>query len=70
LRAFAQIVQGEPSDVQVSVDQDDDYVLACGKEGDAEYIISGDPHLLDLKEYMNIPILTPREFTEQVIKKL
>jgi len=64
LRAFAIIVLGNPEDVQISADRDDDYVLACAVEGQVEYIISGDPHLLDLKSHKGIPILTPREFAE------
>lgn len=68
LRAFADIVLGQPGETQISEDRDDDYVLACASEGDAEYIISGDPHLLNLKIYNNIPILSPREFTEQVLE--
>jgi putative PIN family toxin of toxin-antitoxin system len=64
IRAFAIIVPGAPEDTQVSADRDDDYVLACAVEGQAEYIISGDPHLLDLKSHRGIPILTPRKFAE------
>ena len=33
-----------------------------------DFIVSGDPHLLDLKTYKNIPILTPREFVERMLK--
>ncbi len=68
LRSFAEIIQGQPDEVQVSRDRDDDYVLACAKDNQVEFIISGDPHLLELKVFKNIPILSPREFIEQVIK--
>lgn len=64
IRAFALIVPGAPEETRISADRDDDYVLACAVEGQAEYIISGDPHLLDLKSHRGIPILTPREFVE------
>lgn len=36
LRAFADIVLGQPGETQVSEDRDDDYVLACASEGEAE----------------------------------
>jgi uncharacterized protein len=69
LRAFTELVQGTPGENQVSRDRDDDYVIACAIEGSADYIISGDPHLLDLKTHGNITILTPREFVERVLDK-
>ena len=67
LRAFAIIVPGIPGPQQVSADRDDDYVLACALDEQAEYIVSGDPHLLDLKSHKGIPILTPKEFAEKIL---
>jgi putative PIN family toxin of toxin-antitoxin system len=69
LRAFTELVQGTPGESQISRDRDDDYMVACAVEGNADYIISGDPHLLDLRTHGNITILTPREFVEQVLRK-
>ena len=68
LRAFAIIVPGNPDETQISADRDDDYVLACAREGNAMYIVSGDPHLLDLKSYKDIPVMTPHEFVKIVLK--
>lgn len=48
-------------------DAKDDAILACAKEGKANYIVSGDEHLLKLREYRGIKILTPREFVERVL---
>ena len=67
-RAFAEFVSGIPEEDQISPDRDDDFVLACAIDGKADYIVSGDPHLLDLKSYKKIPILSPREFAELVLK--
>jgi putative PIN family toxin of toxin-antitoxin system len=67
-RAFAEIVSGFPEGDQISRDRDDDFVLACAVDGKVDYIVSGDPHLLDLKSFKKIPILSPREFAEQVLK--
>jgi hypothetical protein len=51
------------SDVRViKEDPDDDKFLTCALEGGAEYIVSGDPHLLRLEEYQRIRILTPAAF--------
>jgi hypothetical protein len=46
----------------ISDDPDDDHYLSCAIEGEADYIVSGDHHLLELCEYQGIPILTPRAF--------
>lgn len=47
-------------------DPTDDMVLACAVEGQADLIVSGDRHLLDLGEYQGIPIVTAREFLERL----
>lgn len=68
LRAFAMLTPGIPEPTAISADRDDDYVLACALEEKVDCIVSGDPHLLDLKIYKNIPILTPKEFVERMLK--
>lgn len=42
---------------------DDNRILECAIEGKVQYLISGDrKHLLPLKEYQGIKILSPAEF--------
>jgi putative PIN family toxin of toxin-antitoxin system len=42
---------------------DDNRILECAIEGDVRYLISGDKkHLLPLKEYRGIKILSPAQF--------
>jgi putative PIN family toxin of toxin-antitoxin system len=62
VRQFGVLV--EPADVPAVIpqDPDDDYGLACAVAGDADYIISGDPDLLELGAYQGIRILTPATF--------
>ena len=48
----------------VEEDPDDDIVLSTAYGGDARYIISGDKHLLKLKEFRVIKIVTVREMLE------
>ncbi len=43
-------------------DNADNRVLECAVEGNADCIISGDRHLLGLKEFRGIPILRASEF--------
>jgi len=52
-----------PIDV-IKDDPDDNKVLACALEARADYIVSGDQHLLSLRHYQNINIITVKEFLE------
>ena len=49
----------------VCEDPDDDKFLACAVTGDAKFIISGDKHLLEIREYHGIKIVRPRKFIDQ-----
>jgi len=46
----------------IAEDPSDNRYLECAMEGAAEYIVSGDQHLLRLRTYEGIRILTPGEF--------
>jgi len=48
----------------IKEDTDDNIVLECAFEGKVNYIISGDPHLLKLKEFKGIKIVKPKEFLD------
>jgi uncharacterized protein len=50
----------------VESDPKDDMFLEAGLEGKADYIVSGDSHLLDLKIFRGIEILSAREFIERL----
>jgi putative PIN family toxin of toxin-antitoxin system len=45
----------------VSADPDDDALLATALSADAQMIVSGDAHLLNLKHYQGIAIVTAAE---------
>lgn len=49
-------------------DPSDNMFLDCAQKSNADFIISGDKHLLKLKSFQNIPILTPREFMNRFKK--
>lgn len=40
---------------------DDDHVLACALAAKADLIVSGDAHLLNLKTYQGVPIVSAAE---------
>ena len=48
-------------DSVVKDDPSDDKVLACALASAAKYIITGDPHILQLKVWSGVSILTPRQ---------
>ena len=50
----------------VEDDPTDDKFLEAAITGKANLIISGDAHLLDLKSFRNIPIITARQFVEKL----
>ena len=47
-------------------DPDDNKVLACALAVKADYIVSGDSHLLDLGVFENIPIVTVKYFIDNI----
>ena len=46
----------------VPVDPDDEIFIACALSADVGFLVSGDDHLLNMKQYGKIQILTPAEF--------
>jgi putative PIN family toxin of toxin-antitoxin system len=50
----------------IQEDPDDDIFLNTALDGKADYIVSGDPHLLDLSKYKGIKIVT----VDDMLKKL
>ena len=50
----------------VSGDPDDDHVLACALAANADLIVSGDSHLLNLKTYQGISIVPAAEAVKRL----
>lgn len=49
-------------------DPDDEMILECALAAEADYIVSGDKkHLLPLREFQGIPIVSPAEFLRRLI---
>lgn len=46
----------------ITVDPEDNKFLACVVDGRADVLVSGDHHLLDLRRFRSIPIMSPRQF--------
>jgi uncharacterized protein len=66
LESSVEIVSSLETLSVVKDDPDDDRILECAIAGHANYIVSGDRHLLKLTSYAGIPILTVRQFMDSI----
>jgi len=62
----AEFVLPEESIHVVEADPSDNKFIEAAVAGQADYIVSGDKHLLNLKEYKGISIITPRMFLDHL----
>jgi uncharacterized protein len=69
-KQFSILIKPTISINKVEEDPDDDKFLECAISANIDYIISGDEHLLKLKEFRGIYILNPTEFLEKFFKKI
>jgi putative PIN family toxin of toxin-antitoxin system len=60
------VPEGDPI---VAADPDDDVFVHCAVVAGAACIVFGDRHLVDLREYAGIPILTVRQFFSEVFEQ-
>jgi putative PIN family toxin of toxin-antitoxin system len=69
LATGATLLDPPPSAARPCEDPGDIKFLACAVAGRADYLISGDKHLLKLKHCERTAILKPREFVDAVIRQ-
>ena len=50
----------------IKEDPEDNKVLECALQARANFIVSGNKHLLKLKKFKRMKILTPREFLDEI----
>jgi len=57
-----------PSPITESIpkDPDDEMFLACSVSADADFVVSGDEHLLTLKRFGKTRIVNPADFLKEV----
>ncbi len=51
----------------IKEDPADDRILECAVEGEADYLVSGNKHLLDIKEFQGIKILTAKQMLDILV---
>lgn len=66
LAESATMIDDPPEPPRRSVDPDDDYLLALIDAADADYLVSGDPHLTGLAHH-DVPVVTPTAFLAQLL---
>jgi putative PIN family toxin of toxin-antitoxin system len=64
--ALASVIEAKEIEPVIIADPDDDAVLSCAVAGQCEIIASGDNHLLALRMYQGIRILTAAELLAQL----
>ena len=70
LLIFAWVVEGKAEIDVIQADPTDNKYLACALEGEADYIVSGDRHLLDVGLYQGIKIIKAKAFLKIWDKQL
>lgn len=67
--SFSELIKIENKLKVIPADPDDNKIVECAYVAKADYIVSGDSHLLDLENYQGIPILRAATLIERVFEK-
>ena len=62
--SIAELIETKTRVDIIKEDPKDNIILECAVSCNADYIISGDQHLLKLKEFKGIKIITAKEFLD------
>jgi|SRR5208283_3181230 len=60
--AIYEVIEHGIKIVEICRDADDDNIIACAVAAKADYLVTGDSDLLEIKNYHDIKIVTPRDF--------
>jgi len=69
LMTYSEVIDVETNLKVVKDDPDDDKIIECAVDGEADYIITGDSHLTKIGEHDQIKILKPHQFLEILEKE-
>ena len=64
---FFHVIQVKSGPLIIKKDPSDDHFICCAESSGSKVIISGDQHLLSLKNYGKIKIISPSEFLKSTI---
>ena len=60
--AIRQIINHNIKIENICRDADDDHIIACALAANADYLVTGDHDLLEVKNCQGVQIITPRDF--------
>jgi putative PIN family toxin of toxin-antitoxin system len=60
--AISQVIEHNLKITDICRDANDDNIIACAVAAKADYLVTGDSDLLEIKSYQGVTILTPRDF--------
>jgi putative PIN family toxin of toxin-antitoxin system len=60
--AISQVIEHSLKVKDLCRDADDDNIIACAAAANADYLVTGDSDLLEIKKFQGIQIVTPRDF--------
>ncbi|MBI5178383.1 MAG: putative toxin-antitoxin system toxin component, PIN family [Nitrospinae bacterium] len=63
------LTEGHYTISKIKNDPEDDKFIACAIEGEADFIVSGDEHLLGLKHYRTVQIVEAQTFLKVLARK-
>ncbi len=69
LRTASIIVIVQNVENVITTDPPDNVVLACAVQSNADYLVSGNLHFINLKEHRSVKMVTPAQFLE-ILKSL
>jgi putative PIN family toxin of toxin-antitoxin system len=60
--AICQVIEHSLKITNICRDADDDNIIACAAAAKADYLVTGDSDLLEIKGYQGVKIITPWDF--------
>ncbi len=69
LRNLSRLVSPKSKFHVVRDDPKDNVILNCAHDGDADYIVSGDSHLLKLGRFRDIKIVSPKQMMDIISRE-
>ncbi len=59
---ISQVIEHKIKITGICRDTDDDNIIVCAVAAKADYLVTGDSELLEIREYQGVKIVTPRDF--------
>lgn len=64
LHKYSLVTPGKLKMDEITTDPSDNMFLVCAKEAEADFVVTGDAHILNLRVFEDTRIVAPRQFLE------